>query len=155
MQAGVDSNFLLLDSDGARLFVSTEANESVTVLDVESNGSLLPTPGSPFPVGIAGSGANGMAMTVAGPFLYVADFHEHELNQVAVFRTAGANGPLTQVPGSPFRTDRPGELLSLVAFPAATCALATIAVRVDVKPAKAQNRIDPESPKRLRVAIRP
>lgn len=152
-QAGVHSSFVLLDPDGGRLFVSNEANDSVTVFDVQSNGSLMPIPGSPFPVGNAGSGANGMAMTVAGPYLYVADFHEPEVNEVAVFRTAGTNGPLMQVPGSPFRTARPGDLLSLVAFPAATCELATIAVRIDVKPAKPKNPIDPESQKRLRVAI--
>jgi 6-phosphogluconolactonase len=152
-QAGVDSNFVLLDPDGGQLFVSNEANDSVTVFDVQSNGSLTPIPGSPFPVGNAGSGANGMAMTVAGPFLYVADFHEPEVNEVAVFRTGGTNGPLTQVLGSPFRTARPGDLLSLVAFPAATCELATIAARIDVKPAKPQNPINPESQKRLRVAI--
>jgi YVTN family beta-propeller protein len=74
--AGVHSNFVLLGPDGGQLFVSNQANDSVTVFDVQSNGSLIPIPGSPFPVGNAGSGANGMAMTVAGPFLYVADFHE-------------------------------------------------------------------------------
>jgi 6-phosphogluconolactonase (cycloisomerase 2 family) len=164
-QAGVDSNFVLLDPDGGRLFVSHEANDSVTVFDVQSNGSLMPISGSPFPVGnagsgangmamtVAGTGANGMAMTVAGPFLYVADSHENGVNEVAVFRTAGTNGPLRQVSGSPFPTSRPGGLLSLVAFPAATCELATIAVRIDVKPAKPQNPIDPKSQKRLRVAI--
>jgi hypothetical protein len=95
-----------------------------------------------------------MAMTVAGPFLYVANVGEHDVNEVAVFRTPGTNdNPLTQVSGSPFRTDRPGDLLSLVVFPAATCALATIDARIDVKPAKAKNRIDPQSQKRLRVAI--
>jgi len=152
-QVGVQSSFVLLDPHGGRLFVSNEANDSVTVFDVQSNGSLMPIPGSPFPVGNAGSGANGMAMTVAGPFLYVADVHAPEVNEVAVFRTAGTNGPLTQVPGSPFRTARPGDLLSLAAFPAATCEPATIAVRIDVKPAKPQKPIDPESQKRLRVAI--
>jgi len=153
VQAGVDSNFVLLDPDGGRLFVSNETNDSVTVFDVQSNGVLMPMAGSPFPVASAGSGANGMAMTVAGPFLYVADFHEHEVNEVAVFRTAGTNGPLRQVSGSPFPTSRPGGLLSLVAFPAATCELATIAVRIDVKPAKPQNPIDPQSQKRIPVAI--
>jgi len=152
-EAGVQSNFVLLDPDDGRLFVSSETNDSVTVFDVQSNGSLMPMPGSPFPVGSAGSGANGMAMTVAGPFLYVADFHEHQVNQVAVLRAAGTNDPLTQVPGSPFRTQQPGDLLSLVAFPAATCQLATIAARIDVKPGKPQNRIDLATQKRVHVAI--
>ena len=106
-QAGPHSNFVLLGPDGGQLFVSNEANDSVTVFDVQSNGSLIPIPGSPFPVGNAGSGANGMAMTVAGPFLYVADSNEQEGNEVAVFRTDGTSGPLTQVPGSPFRRHGP------------------------------------------------
>ena len=111
--SGANSNVPVLSPDDKFLFVSNQNSNTVTVLNVASNGSLTLVSGSPF----ADPGAQTptlMATNQAGTLLYVSNFN----NSISVFRIA-ANGSLSLVPGSPF----PGGagISAVAAFPSKTC----------------------------------
>ena len=110
---GINSNVAVLSPDNQWLFVSNQASNTITSLDVEANGSLAQVNGSPFP----DSGAvdpNGMATNAEGTLLYVANGD----SRVTGFHIDNSNGSLSRVPLSPFATGGGGFLTSLTVFPA-------------------------------------
>ena len=81
---------------------NTAGANTVAAYDRAPDGSLTPTPGSPFQVGGAGLGAGlgsqgAIQLTEDGRYLLAVDAGS---NQISVLRTNG-DGSLTQVPGSP------------------------------------------------------
>ncbi len=115
---GRNSNVALLSPDDSLLFVSNQGSNSVTVLSVASDGSLILVPDSPIDAG-DGDGPSGMATDPTGAFLYVTKVNP---DGVAVF-SVDSSGQLAAVPGSPFLIDlgRATALLSLTAVPGKTC----------------------------------
>jgi 6-phosphogluconolactonase len=111
--AGMNSNVPLLSVDDKFLFVSNQASNSITVLNVGpfSLNDVFSAGGSSTPAGLATdqSGAHLFAAKTspAGGF-------------VSVFNI-GADGSLTLTPGSPVSTGQPSGLLALTVFPAKDC----------------------------------
>jgi len=111
-----NSTVAILSPNDQFLFASDQGSSAVTVFSV-SAGALSAVSGSPFTAGGGGTPA-GMATDQGGTLLYVAG----SPSLIHVF-SIGTNGRLTEVSGSPFSTGQTGgQLLSLAAFPAKTCA---------------------------------
>jgi 6-phosphogluconolactonase len=166
---GANSNVAVLSSNDQFLFVSDQGSASVTVFGV-SSGTLSVVAGSPFAA--TGGIPAGMATDQGGAFLYVAG----SPNLIHVFSIA-ANGALSEVPGSPFNTNQSsGQLLSLAAFPAKTCAAGPVGgpppvtpppppvtpgpttVKIKIMPGEdndsdKDDRINPKSHGKIRVAV--
>ena len=82
---------------------NTAGANTVAAYDRASDGSLTPTPGSPFQIGGAGLGTGlgsqgAIQLADNGPYLLAVDAGS---NQISVLRT-NPDGSLTPVPGSPF-----------------------------------------------------
>jgi 6-phosphogluconolactonase (cycloisomerase 2 family) len=71
-------------------------SENISALHINSDGSLTPVSGSPFPAG--GTVTEGLAMTPDAQHLYVAEFGT---NNVAGFNI-GSDGGLSAAPNSPY-----------------------------------------------------
>ena len=115
---GTNSSVVLLSPNEQLLFASNQLSNSVTVISFPAGslslvaGSPFAAPGSTFP--------SGMAVDQAGNFLYVADGSMGANASIHGYSVA-STGVLLPVPGSPFRTNQPGRLLSLTTFPGKTC----------------------------------
>jgi 6-phosphogluconolactonase len=110
---GVNSNVPLLSVGDQFLFVSNQASNTITVLNVgpfSLNGV--------FSAGGTGTPA-GLATDQAGTHLFAAKFP----GSISVFNIGG-DGSLTLALGSPVSTGQPPGLESLTVFPAKTCASA-------------------------------
>ena len=96
------------DASAERRFVYTNDNvtgpNTVTALRVETDGTLVPLPGSPYRTGGTGAGgglfaASRIAIQPGGDLLFVSNGGS---NDISVFRIDAGSGRLTAVPGSPF-----------------------------------------------------
>jgi 6-phosphogluconolactonase len=163
--AGANSNVAVLSPNDQFLFVSDQGSASITVFGV-SSGALSVVAGSPFAA--TGGIPVGMATDQSGSFLYVAG----SPNLIHVLSIA-ANGALSEVPGSPFNTNQSsGQLLSLAAFPAKSCAAGPVGPPVTPPPvtpgpttvtivimpgedndSDKDDRINPKSHGKIRVAV--
>jgi 6-phosphogluconolactonase len=72
---------------------------NISAYSIGANGALTPVPGSPF---AAGSRPALVAVDPTGRFAYVANAGIFPINGSVSAYSIGANGALTQVPGSPF-----------------------------------------------------
>ncbi|MDD5543984.1 MAG: beta-propeller fold lactonase family protein [Acidobacteriia bacterium] len=91
------TNFIYVNNDIA-------GPNSVSAFSVQSNGSLLPLPGSPFATGGTGQGigffaTNLIVISSTGNFLFASNGGNHT---VSAFAVNSGTGQLTTVPGSPF-----------------------------------------------------
>jgi 6-phosphogluconolactonase (cycloisomerase 2 family) len=96
------------DASAERRFVYTNNDvngpNTVTALRVETDGTLVPLPESPYDTGGTGAGggllaASRIAVQPGGDTLFVANGGS---NDISAFRIDAASGGLTAVPGSPF-----------------------------------------------------
>ncbi|HEY1938881.1 MAG TPA: beta-propeller fold lactonase family protein [Candidatus Angelobacter sp.] len=93
---------IAVDPLGKFVFVANQASSSISVFMIGANGSLTPVSGSPF----TAASPYGLTVNTAGTVLFANNFPDSmvsDLNTVSSFNI-GANGALTQVPGSPFAT---------------------------------------------------
>jgi 6-phosphogluconolactonase len=113
--AGTNSNVPLLSANDQFLFVSNQASNTITVLNVGpfSLNGVFPVAGSGTPVGLA--------TDQSGARLFTAKFP----GSISVFNI-GADGSLTQAPGSPVSTGQTPGLESLAVFPAKSCSSAQV-----------------------------
>jgi 6-phosphogluconolactonase (cycloisomerase 2 family) len=123
---GIGSQVVLLRADDKQLFVSNQTSNTITVFDVDRNGSLSVLKRSPFEMNGSVQEPAGMAMSEHGDLLYVTDVLSFpEANAaISVFRI-GETGALTEVEGSPFEgnNDTGGGSQSLTAYPSKHCSL--------------------------------
>ncbi|MDD5543983.1 MAG: beta-propeller fold lactonase family protein [Acidobacteriia bacterium] len=107
------ANFIYVNND-------REGPNSVSAFSVQSNGSLLPLPGSPFATGGTGQGSgffatNLIVISSNGNFLFASNGGN---NTVSAFAVSPGTGQLTTVPGSPFTAgEGSGAGLSLAVSP--------------------------------------
>jgi 6-phosphogluconolactonase (cycloisomerase 2 family) len=78
---------------------SGQSTADINAFAVQSNGSLSPVPGSPFPVP-GTTFLPALAMDPQGQYLYASTLSG--AGAVAAFKIDGISGALTPVPGSPF-----------------------------------------------------
>ncbi|MFL6277705.1 MAG: hypothetical protein ACJ74G_21165 [Blastocatellia bacterium] len=98
--AGAMEN-LVVAPVGNFLYVPNGSSGTVTVFSINpQTGFLTPAPGSPFSIAIPVTFGIRLAVTGDNRFLYAA---ESSIGMITAFRVA-ADGSLTRVPGSPFRT---------------------------------------------------
>jgi 6-phosphogluconolactonase len=114
--AGINSNVPLLSVDDKFLFISNQASNSITVLNVGpfSLNGVFSAGGIPTPAGLA--------TDQSGAHLFAAKSGLGGF--VSVFNIA-TDGSLTLAPGSPVSTGQPSGLLALTVFPAKSCPSAT------------------------------
>jgi len=98
---------ITITPSGNALFVANSGANSISSYTINSDGSLTGVTGN------TATGANpmGAAIDPAGKFLFVANqgtFHDPKSGTISVFTIQGTT--LTQVTGSPFATEMPGEL---------------------------------------------
>ncbi len=83
-------------------FVTNAGSDDVSVFSTNSDGSLTPVPGSPFPAGSRPSSVTAEYNLFPPPFVFVAN---SKSNDISVFRVDPVSGELTPVAGSPFPAD--------------------------------------------------
>jgi 6-phosphogluconolactonase len=100
--SGARPEGVAVDPMGRFVFVANQASGSISVLNIGANGALAPVAGSPFPA----SSPFDVVVNSAGTVLFASNFPDSmvsDLNTVSAFQI-GANGALSQVPGSLFAT---------------------------------------------------
>lgn len=112
---GDNSNVAVLSPNQQFLFVSNQFSNSVTVFSVAANGMLTLVPGSPF--GGTGGEPSGVVTNAAGTFLFTANFDNSTVTSFSI----GGNGALTLVGNFATGQANFSGLLSLAAFPPASC----------------------------------
>lgn len=117
--AGANSNVPLLSADDKFLFVSNQASNSITVVNVGpfSLNGVFSAGGGPD------QSPSGLATDQSGAYLFAAKSSFGSGGLVSVF-SIGTNGSLTLAPGSPVSTGQGFGLQSLTVFPAKGCSSA-------------------------------
>jgi 6-phosphogluconolactonase (cycloisomerase 2 family) len=97
---------IVVNPEHTRMFVVNAGSNTIAVMDINSDGSLTPVAGSPFP----SNGRNPVALGLAGNRLYVVNKNEDPaqlpndgLPNYTGF-TVESNGRLTPIPGSTVST---------------------------------------------------
>lgn len=100
--AGVGHRVVVSPSGQFVYVTSIPPNQSIADVNafaVQSNGSLKPVPGSPFPIP-GSTGIPALAMDPQGQYLYATTYTS--AGAVAGFKIDEISGALTPIPGSPF-----------------------------------------------------
>lgn len=142
-----NSTSAVLLSPSEELLFATDKNDSITVFNVASDGSLTPA-GTPVAVNTLANFLTTSATDATGQFLYGAGYP----NFVVGFSVDGA-GTLMPLPSMPIQTGVFGALQSLVTYPNRVCKPPVIPVTIDIKPSDSLNRVNPTSQGKLTVAI--
>jgi 6-phosphogluconolactonase len=143
--AGVNSAVVKLAPGERHLFVSNSISGSVTVVEVDADGSLGPLAGPRTGVG-AGRSAYGIASGRRASRLFVASAPDY----IDVF-DVGSDGSLATAAGSPFANGRSFQLVWPAVFPPARAC--EVEVAVDIKPGQKLNAIHPGSRGVVAVAL--
>jgi len=113
---GSNAQEMILSPDERHLFIGND-NARLTVLNVATNGSLSQAPGSPFYVGISTNEDRSpldLTTNQDGTLLFVVNADQ----TIGVFRV-GADGVLSEIPGSPFLGRSSG--MAIAAYPPKHC----------------------------------